>query len=267
MEEVMTHRSLTLLLLIFVVSGLVASAQTAANTGTQRRPLESVLDNVERTLGVSINYEDPRLECSDDIEDVTDRVQSAAQRAAHPQTRTLVPKGGQPLLLNTSLASPSAAPLSDAISLVTQLRMQYESNGYAGRFAIKQVGSALTVEPSAVRGGDCTWKAATPAMETHISFPFQSRKASETLELILSAVSQRLGTKVGLGSLPISDFLSRAVSLGASDEPANVVLVRLFEQLAAGSSTTIIAQSGYSYHVLYDPGVKYYLMHIAPLGP
>jgi hypothetical protein len=100
-------------------------------------------------------------------------------------------------------------------------------------------------------------------METRISFSSQPRDATEALNLIRGTLSQLLGIKIGLGSVPILGFVNRTVTLGASDEPANVVLMRLFEQLSEHNAIPAVVHPYYSYHLLYDPGLKYYLLHVS----
>lgn len=250
------------LAIITLMSGfasVVALAQTAVHIKVnQPRPLEAALDKLEKAIGVPINYEDPRFACPADVTDVTATVQSAAQRAANPNTRIIVPKGG-PLSLDTSV--PAKPQSSDALAAVTLLRVQHEARGYPGRFSVKQVGSVVTVEPNAVRTGDCKWEGATPAMETHISFPSQARAALDTLLLILKTLEQHIGIKVGLANLPMVAFANRSVTVGADNEPANVVLSHLFEQLSAPGLIS------YSYHMFYDPGLKFYMVDIGAVQP
>lgn len=255
----MNSKSMRLLILLASIGGLVLRAQTPIHISVnQARPLEAALDQLENKLGIPINYEDPRFACPNDVQDVTAQAQNAAQRAANPRTRVIVPRTGA---LNVDSVLPSAPQAGDALTVVTALRAQYEANGYPGRFTIKQVGSVLTVQPVAVRGSDCTWAATAPAMETPISFPSQQRDATETLSLILNAVAQRLGIKVGLGNLPMVAFVNRKATVGADNEPANIVLMRLFDQLSPSG------YSPYSYHLFYDPGLKYYLADIAAVQP
>ena len=237
-----------------------AQAQTAVHISlNQPRPLEAALNQLEKEIAIPINYEDPRFQCASDIEDVTAQVQNAAQKAAHPNVRIIVPKGGS-LAFDSLL--PAVPQASDAVAAGTLLRQQHESSGYPGRFSVKAVRSVITVEPNAVRGSDCTWSETSPVMEMAISFPVQARDATETLTLILNIVAQRIGVKIGIASLPILSFVKRNVTLGANEEPANAVLVRLFEQLSNPGPS-----SSFSYHLFYDPGLKYYLADISAVAP
>jgi hypothetical protein len=247
----------------FLLSGIAqvaALAQTTVHIAlSQRRPLEAALSQLENQIGIPVNYEDPRFECADDIEDVTTQVQNAAQKAAHPNVRIIVPKGGS---LSLDLLLPSVPQAADALVAVTQLRQQHEASGYPGRFSVKAVRSVITVEPNAVRKSDCTWSETSPVMEMAISFPPQVRDATETLTLILNTLAQQIGVKIGLANLPVLSFVNRSVTLGANSEPANAVLVRLFEQLSIPGPS-----SNFSYHLFFDPGLKYYLAGIAEVSP
>jgi hypothetical protein len=98
-------------------------------------------------------------------------------------------------------------------------------------------------------------------METRISFAARPRDASDTLSPILGTLTQQLGTKVGLSNLPMLSFAKRSVTLGAGNEPANVVLVHLFEQLSMTGPS-----SYFSYHLLFDPGLNYYLLDISAVA-
>jgi hypothetical protein len=221
--------------LAFVSALLVSLAQA------QNRPLASALDELEQRLGVPFNYEDPRFACANDLQYL---------QYFSPPAQILVPKGGPlPLQPATSKDSPPAQ--------VDRLRRLHESKAYPGRFALKQVGSVLTVEPTEVRGPDCKWQPSPSAFETRISFPLKAREATETLDLIFSTLSQKLGVKVGLSDVPLLSFVHRTVTAGAFGEPAGEVLVRLFEQLSRNPH-----QSDFSCHLLYDPSVKHYLAGI-----
>lgn len=243
------------LLLLALAIGVPVRAQTPLQIRiNQPRPLEAALGQLEKRLGIPINYEDPRFACSSEIEDVTEKVQSPAQKAANPNVRIIVPKKGQ-LRLDSVL--PATPQIADALSLVTKLRLQYEAKGYAGRFTVKLVRSILTVEPIKARAASCDWTTVTPVMETRISIPAGVRNASDTLSAILQKVADKVGVKIGTASIPVLAFVNRKnITLSANDEPANTVLAKLLEQLSPGPVL-------YSWHLFYDPGLKYYMIGIA----
>ena len=91
----MTIRTYGAVALACCIAGFPAKAQIPVHIRVSHpRPLEAALDQLEKKIGLPINYEDPPYECAAEIQDVTDKVQNAQQRAAHPNTRILVPKAG-----------------------------------------------------------------------------------------------------------------------------------------------------------------------------
>ena len=254
---------------VFIVAllALVVSAQTADSIQIDDpRPLKAAIDKLENMLGIPINYEDPRFASAEDVEDVTDKVQNSQQRAAHPNVRILVPKGG--VLGVSGVASVSAKPsLGGATALLTTLHAQHEGNGYPGRFSIQSISSTATVTPASVRSSDGAWKTAAPAMDSRLTLPYQQRTAADALALLAKNLSQAVGIQVGVGRFPMVAFANATVSLGAENEPAGIVIVRLFEQVSAQYSKTSASQSVYSYRLLYDPGMKLYFLHVNAVEP
>jgi hypothetical protein len=228
------------------------------------RPLKKAIDDLELAIKVPINYEDPRFEAPTDIEDVTDQVQNERQKAAHPNVRISVPKGGI-LTFEGNVASPGA--LSEAISLATILRTQHESKGYPGRFSVKRIGSIATVQPTSIRAAGGLWKATTAAMDTPISFPSQARSAADTLALIATTLSKNLGIETGVGRFAMVAFANSTATIGADQEPASAILVKLLEEVSRQNSQPIDFQSKYSYRLLFDPGLRRYFLHIRTILP
>lgn len=226
------------------------------------RPLKAVVDTLQRTLRIPVNYEDPRFEYSGDIQEVTDQVQNRAQRAAHPNIRIFVPKGG-PMVLDLTTVSQTPG-ISDLLSLLMQAKAQHEAKAYPGRFSITQTGNTLTVRPIALLSANGTWKNVAPVMDTHISMPTQTRSASEALIAFANALTQAQGIKVGIGRVPFVAFENAQTTVGASDEPAEAVLGRIFDQISQQYLASA-ANVAYSYSLLYDPGLKYYLLHVNAL--
>jgi hypothetical protein len=243
---------------VIALAAPVCGQQAIHLSVNQPRPLEALVDRLERAAGVPINYEDPRYACPGDVLDITNEVQNPSQRAANPAVRILVPRGGGLTLDGVLPGNPRPG---DELPLVNAAMAQYAASGLPGRFAVRQIGNVSTVEPAEARGPDCRWAKVSPAMETGISFPARTRAAADTLTLILEAVSKGIGVKVGLGSVPMLAFVNRQVTLGAADEAAASVLVRLFEQLSSPGRVS------YSYHLFYDPGLRYYMADIATVSP
>jgi hypothetical protein len=255
---------------IFLAACLVPGGEVHAQSLVRvevnsARPLKAAIDSVEEQIGMPINYEDPRFTASVDVQDVTDQVQSPRQRTANPNVRIIVPKGGALVSVRTPLAD--TPTIGDALSLLTEIRGQHEASGYPGRFRVRQVGDMVTVDPISVRTLDGSWKSSVAAMDTPVTFPMMKRNAAETLILIAKTLTDSLGIKVGLGRFPMIAFANANVEIGSSDEPAGTVITRLFGQLSAVQSPRAGDLSRYSYRLLYDPGVKYYLLHVHAVTP
>jgi hypothetical protein len=87
-----------------------------------------------------------------------------------------------------------------------------------------------------------------------------------------SSLSGRTANELGdqLSSGILSSIFTRGCSrntrsvrhLPVHIEPASAVLVRLFEQLSVPGPA-----SSYSYHLFFDPGVKYYMLDISAVAP
>ena len=252
-----------LVVLVVAVAVVVAQGQPAAEvTVSGSRPLLQALDVIESKIGVPINYEDPRLQHPADVEDVTDEVQSRAQRAANPHGRVIVPKRGELSIDGAALGLQELAS-QDVLALLTRLRLAHESKGLPGRFVVRQTGSTWTVEPSAARAGSGKLTPVTPVLSRPIAFRWQQRLAAECLAAIAAQTGSASGTKISVGMYPFRIFGNMTVDCGASNEAANVVLNRLFDQVASKElHDEIDVRFGYSYRLTYDPQLRYYLLSV-----
>lgn len=251
-------RTIFLLVSVGVASAVAQSSPALAVSGS--RPLMKADDALESQLNIPINYEDPKLQYAADLQDVTDEVQNPQQRAANPNVRIVVPKRGQ-LSIAASLLPTQQASASDVMSLLTQFRMAHEAQNLPGRFTLVQRESMWTVEPSGSRSTTGEFVAASSVLNVHITFPFQSRNAVECLMLFVKAVNQGSPEKIDLGAYPIVALVNAPITCGAADEPANVVLPRMFNQVAAVHSAGVPSVM-HSYRLLYDPQLRYYLLNV-----
>ena len=223
------------------------------------RPLKEAIDELERRLGIPINYEDPRYSNLDEIVDITDQVQNAQQKARNPDVRIRVPRGGE-LSLDAPIALKNAT-VSDVVALLVQLRQAYEARGLAGRFAVNQNNLTPSLDPIASRDGIGQWNSYNAALNSRVTFPVARRNAYETLTLILEQVSKAIGVKVVVGGSSVLGLTNTELVLGANGESAKWVLVNLLDQISPpwGSQRKVVR---FSYRMLYDPGVKYYVFSI-----
>lgn len=247
--------------LLVIISAILGSAQSPSIlTVGGSRPLMKGINAIEAKAGIPINYEDPQFEYPADLQDVTDEARNPQQRAANPNTSIVVPRRAK-LSLNSTLFSQQFVTQSDVFSLLIELRKVHDAQNLPGRFEIVQKGSVWTVEPSAVRSKNGTLAAASSVLNTRISLPFQERNSLECLLMVAKETSRASGTRIDVGAYPAVAFANAKLMCGSTDQPANVVLTRLFARIAAVYSAGI-SPLLYSYRLLYDSNVKYYLLNV-----
>jgi hypothetical protein len=246
--------------LIAVLLGATAAGQSPGSIAVDGpRPLMQLVDRLEALSGVPINYEDPRYDRPAEIEDVTDRVQTAAQRSANPTARILVPRGGR---LAVALPLASERPdQADVGSLLIHMRSAYETADLPGRFEIAERNGVWHVE------GRGAGNNSTSVMAHRISIPRKRRGAGEFLKLLLNEVGQQAGVRVVIGSLPFVAFAAAQGDFGADYEPAATVMARLFLRLSRGTHTGASRRPRFSYRLLFDPGLKYYAFNVRAVPP
>jgi len=234
----------------------LASGQTL--TVNDPRPMMAMVDKLQDIVNVPINYEDPRFENPGDVQDVTDTV---VKNRAQFSGRVLIPKGGQ--LTVTVPNSAAGITAGDLLSIFPMVQTAHAENAYPGTFQLANRNGSWYVEPTALRGLSGTTKAVGSVMATKIRFALRQQSAAEALQLILSQVSQAIGVKIGIGSVPFS-ALANTISLGADDEPASAVLARLFGQLHPGDPLASESPR-WAYRLLFDPGLRYYMFNTSPV--
>jgi len=265
MQGVDTMRNLAGTLAVLGMLGITSQEHLAAQVATRLevagdRPMMKAIDELEARAGIAINYEDPPFENPEDLQDVTAAVQNAAQRAANPAARIIVPRGG-----TLSFDSPLLAQridVNDLRTLLTQLGVSYEASNVTGRFVVARRGSAFFVEPIAVRARSGPLRSVQSVFSTPISMPLQQRSAAECLLWIAGQVTRNTGLQVGIGAVPFAAFANTTVTIGGgSDQPASALLSQLLAQVSATSAGGE-QNIALSYRLLFDPGLKYYMLNV-----
>jgi hypothetical protein len=222
----------------------------------------AMADLLQQRFGIAINYEDPPFQHQDDVRDVTDQVQSPRQREANPNVRILIPRGG---VLSAPGISVRVGQPSDAAGALENVRGQYEAASFPGKFIISQSPLAVFVEPRQVRKASGEWDNLASVLSTPISFARERRSAADTLALIVALAVKSGGTRIEIVSLPMAVFANVQVDLGASAQPARAALVSLFEQMSAKLIPDGLPRTVFSYRLLFDPGLRYYLLSVVPV--
>lgn len=241
-------------LLFCLITATTLRAQTSIINVDDPRPLMRMLDELEQRFGISINYEDPLYQHSDDLVDVTDKVQNPRQRAMNPNVRIMIPRGGQ-----ATLEVPVSSQLDSAtiVNIITNMRLAHEAR-YPGKFTVHRREAGWYVEPTSVRGVSGSMAPQTPVSETSISLPEQQRNAAECLDAILQQAGKKVGVKIGIGMIPAAPFAASSVKCGANNEPLAVVLARLFSAVGGGQN----GNGNMSYRLLYDATVRMYMLNL-----
>jgi hypothetical protein len=93
-------------------------------------------------------------------------------------------------------------------------------------------------------------------LDVPISIAEKERNGIEILEAICQQLSASTGKKVILGIIPVNAFAQHHGSYGASGETARDVLSSVLDSIGAG----------YSWRLLFDPGVQEYALNIHWVG-
>jgi len=188
------------------------------------RPLAAAALQIEQLSHVPINYEDPILQYSADLEDVTDKVISANEKVkVGPNFHIVGARGGE--LTQTVLVDENMSqPIETAVNALNGF-VAAEQSSLSQRFVLERGNGVIYVEPSGIRDQSGTLRDVVPVLAARISFPYLSRNAFQTLQLILKLTSEASGFKIAPGTMPIRPFAASDVTMGAQDEPARSIIV------------------------------------------
>jgi hypothetical protein len=230
------------------------------------RPVYEAIQQLEKlSTSIPINYEDLQYHFTGDVQDVTNTVLTSAQRAANPNVKIIVPKGG---LFSVNVpVDPATGKLLDVIAVSNALNTVISAAEAAGvvpgTFTFELHDGAFFVEPTRQHESDGSTVATQPVLDTPVSVSFQQTVAVHVLDSILQQVSQKSGfqLKHGAGIVPALAVPWARVSLTASNEPAKYVLARLLAGIyspSPGGAAPVV-----SYRMLFDPKLKYYVVNIS----
>ena len=241
----------------------IASGQVPLDTTVNDpRPMMAMADHLQQQFGIAINYEDPPFAYKDDIRDITGQVQNPRQRQANPNVRILVPRGGA---LSMPAVSVRHGQPADAAVALERAKSAHEAASFPGKFRISQTALAVFVEPQQVQRPSGEWSDVPSVLSVPISFPRERRTATDTLSLIVALAVKRGGTRIDIAAVPMVAFANSEVELGVSVQPARAALVSLFEQMSARIIPDGRQRTLFSYRLLFDPGLRYYLLSVAPV--
>jgi len=193
------------------------------------RPLESAAIRLRKQHGLRVSYEDVRCAYAGDLEERA--ITNPSTGVTH---RNLVPRKGR---VDLSYAvSNETNKLVDPLGALEELCRVHEMNGNPGRFEVRTLGSMFCIVPTMVRNEEGDWQQARPVLDTVVSFPEEERTALETVSLLLNEVEKIVQKDfpedvVGMARIPFNRFSQTKLSIGASNECARDVLVRILNQM------------------------------------
>ncbi len=191
------------------------------------RPLKKAAEALEALHGVPISYEDPSAYAYNG--DLSDPFEFRAANALPPRDSSLKfvsehlkgaierpdAHGVHPLL--------QAAPEADVARILQSVVDQHASNGNPGRFKILATPAGLVIVPTAARNSRGERVPDQSLLDFRISLPEMDTDADLAIEAFCKALSAASGKTVQ----PADAFLTRTARIGADNEVARDVLVRL----------------------------------------
>jgi hypothetical protein len=202
---------------------------------TDARPLQKAAEILQALYGVPISYEDPSAYAyAGDLADPLD------VRAANPDARTLPPRNSSLTFVSERLKvafdytdaqrvrhPAEAAPQMDVAKLLQSVIDRQAGNGNPGRFKMLETAAGLVVVPIATRNGSGAIVPDQSLLDRRITFPEMDTDADFAVEAFCKALSTASGKTVR----PADAFLTMTVHIGANNEVARDVLVRLLNGL------------------------------------
>lgn len=245
------------------------AAEAHGNQNTERlhvvdgRPVAAVVQELVSRYRYVITYEDPRYAFEGDLQDVTAQVRKDLDRFPPGDApRVIVPAEDSLTVYVPQASSISPAELRALLETTTQAQA---ANRQGGRFRVMRSGEIFHVIPSAVRDRNGTWAAQTSILDVSLSLPTRDRGRWEMLQDICDALSIAAHVKINyagpVGGLTSLTMNPRPYRLGAQNEKARDLLLRVFRMLNEPGSSTSIPQR-LTWFLFYDASDREYAMNI-----
>jgi hypothetical protein len=166
----------------------------------------------------------------------------------------LIPAGG-PLSITYEVMSDTKLPL-DRNAVIQKVLNANQPIGGVGRFRLEQEkdGQMLHAIPTVTKTSSGVLLPQTAVLDALISLSEGDRTSLQALEAICEAVSQVTQTKVVVGTVPVGLFIRQRDNGGVLNQKARDVLVQTLERTRSSENL--------SWQLLYDPGMKMYVLNI-----
>ena len=200
------------------------------------RPLQAVIEQLERRYGWIITYEDPPYENTADLDDVTSRV---AKNPDPKKGKVLVPRE-RGFNFNYPAASEGQAE-----AVLAAVIRDYNMAGNNDGFRLLRTGNVFHVVPSVSDSKIGLPTNRQSRLDVRVTIPEAERSVLATVELVLGQVRELTGVAVVLGRAPTNLLTQKKLRTGATNETARDVLLRALT--STGSDLT--------WRMPCDPGV------------
>lgn len=208
-------------------------AGTVRVVANSPRPLEQVLDALQRKYGWVVNYEDPQYVATEDYVEKAD--------AEHSK----VP-GGR----NFSVEFPTGSAEEKVLRLIVDA---YNKTGNPGHFEVRQLADgSLDVVGTEAHDEKGKMLAQQIPLDLSVTLPAEERPVNETVDRICEEVTKQLHFDFNLGISPRSFLLRTTAKIGGANKPAREFLTQ---------SLTATHQRLY-WRLLFDPSSRTYLLNL-----
>jgi hypothetical protein len=217
------------------------------------RPVAKAIDILEDRYGWIMTYEDPRYSYSGDVTDVTMSVRRDLDKYKPGEApKVLVPKKGT-LTFEYNILTDSYLP-SDPLMVLQELLTAQAASPNAGRFRVEKIGRIMHVIPTEIRDTEGKLISQESVMDATISLAAGEDTYLQRVKDICVAVEKATKQQILISGINSAFFFQHKDQQQINRQKARDALSNLLETL--GNETS------WSWQLLYDPGVKWYVLNI-----
>jgi hypothetical protein len=226
-------------ILILLHSVVLAQAKQETLSFTSPRPIRDAIVQYEKEYGWIVTYEDPRLEFSGDMDDLTQRARLLGKKIDSekpfriPRTRTLSVTYERP---------------TDAGDGAMQLRAVQRLLDAYGRidgstFELRRSTGRLHIVPGLARDAAGRLQRSSVILDTPIRIAGAPRDGMQFLAAFCEQLSNAAGTQVKIGTVPLNSLFRYQTKTGFRDSTAREILEKFLNGMPNGQR--------YSWRLLY----------------
>jgi hypothetical protein len=184
--------------------------------------LDQAIIAIRQKYGWIVDYEDPPYGSNELVDDTDPN-----WRKANPEANGVTRVAGGLFTATFNLGSDMISGSADEERALDKIVADYEASANPGRFILKrESGGRFSVVGVGIRDSNGSEKSVTPILNNRISLPLNERTVSDTIQLILQAVSENSEYKVLVGSAPLNLVLQTRTKVGGDNVPARQLLIQ-----------------------------------------